>query len=173
MAPAGVFKDAAVIWRASPPQDTGHGACTASRDRIEITEVRADYAWLYIRARHQMALPGEAGEVHDAVAPNVVLVVDGCPITTPNVSGTIARGWDDPTILTLPLAAVPDGEIEITVEAFGRLATVALRKTGKSIAPLPNEERRGFGFLPAEPSLGLEARVTLGPLPQCDGGLSR
>lgn len=160
---------ATVVWRAQPRARAVGEDCTlgAKLDRLEVAEVRYDDALLYFDVFYSEARPSATGGEESAI---LYLRVDGCPVTAPQVQGLVSRESDAiPSTLTIALADLPDGELDLSLRAFGSERVVSLRKTGKTVTELRDEDRAGFVRLPANPAWNLPA-VALRRFVDCDKG---
>jgi hypothetical protein len=164
--------DAPVVWHASRASSTESPAaeeclaCGMDRDRLSVTEVRADSNWLYLDVTHKAV---DQSPDHSATAPIVRLRANGCAVAAPQLSGSVWRNWDAPSTLVIGLSNLPDGELDMTVTAFGVGRTIALKKSGKAVVPLATEQRAGYRVHPAD-SGGPGPTATLGPMPNCAQG---
>jgi hypothetical protein len=150
---------AKVVWTApAPAADDGSDCVGSAVDELVVSEVRADRNRLYIDAHHQAA---ERSERHPEGLPVAAMRVDGCAARAPRMNGRLWRGWQSPSTLTVALADLPDGEIDLTVQAFDVSASLALRKAGNVITELPLEERSNYMKIDADPARGIPAVAAL------------
>jgi hypothetical protein len=122
-----------------------------------VTEVRADQNWLYLDVVHEQALPAAT---HPAVAATLYMRLDGCPARPPRVSGSVWQDWEAPSTLTIALADLPDGELDLSLRAFGSEYAVPLRKAGKAVSHLRGEDRAGVVIFAADPLRGIPAAIS-------------
>jgi hypothetical protein len=157
---------APVVWKA-PAAAAGPGTvCSPRADRLEVSEVRADADALYVDVAH-FAVKGEA--THPSASGRLAgMQLDGCPVRLPRVKGTLLRDWWQPSTLSVPLADLPDGDVDLTFAAFGAVRVVPLHKRGKDITHLRDRDRKGAVILPAVPAWHVPESLSL-PLPNCEG----
>jgi hypothetical protein len=51
---------------------------------------------------------------------------------------------------------LPDGDLSLTVRAFGSSNTILLSKQGASLTSLANERRKGYRIVPGDRANGVE-----------------
>lgn len=140
---------APVIWKRPVPSTNSDGhACSERISNLELTEIRADDTWAYFDVVHTKA--GRPADQHPEAIPEVEMLVDGCPVVAPVASGRVWLDWADGSTITISLARIPDGEIDLFFSAFGRQAQVPFRKTGRSISYLRTQDRARFELRPVD-----------------------
>jgi hypothetical protein len=151
--------DAPVVWplKRRPP-DPQVGCVDQDGDRLTVVEARADGTSLYLDLVHRSATTPTA---YRAVGVTVDLLLDQCPAPPPRVSGQVWEAWPSPSTVAIPLSDLPDGELDLTVRAFGQERTISLRKTGKDLTDLPLEARKAYSYLPGDPTRNIESTVGL------------
>jgi hypothetical protein len=158
--------DASVIWRASddPVPASPDAQCSRRDARIVVKELRADANWLYIDVSHEAASPDTR---HDGESAELLLVADGCPKPPRRVSGSVWRDWADPSTLVTSLSELPDGDLSLTVHAFGAGNSFLINKRGRRVRRITFEEQAGDVDIPAQ--AGLPAGFTVNRLRECEG----
>lgn len=149
---------AAKVWAPPKAPDQGVGCIDADGDRLSITEVRADATSLYLDVVHRAPAPVTGYRAEPAT---IELLLNMCAAPAPRVDGRIWQGWPSPSTLTVALADLPDGELDVMVRAFEQQRTIPLLKTGKALSYLPIEKRAGYRFQPGDPKTGREPSASL------------
>lgn len=152
--------DASVVWHLEPSMPRAHEplGCTMPADQnLLVTEVRADQSWLYLDVVHDEALPPAS---HTGSAASLYMRLDGCPATPPRVTGTLWRDWETPSTLIISLADLPNGELDLSLRAFGAERVVPLRKAGNTVSHLRDEDRAGVVIF-NDPARGIPPAISL------------
>jgi hypothetical protein len=107
-------------------------------NRLDVLEVRSDRRRLHMDVAHTEARPSS----YDAEMPmQMYLRVDGCPIEPPPIHGMVHRSSKaPPSTVTIELADLPDGELDLSLRAFESARTVSLLKRGVSVTELRDED---------------------------------
>jgi hypothetical protein len=146
-----------VLWAAprahGPEPRSSDPACALVTPALDITEIRSDANYLYLDLVHDAKR--EQDSTHAAVRPRVGILHNGCPAPEPRFSGTVVEDWRTPSTISVDLASLPDGEVDVFVRLFGHHKKVAFLKAGKSIAHLRDDQRRGYQLLPGDPARGI------------------
>lgn len=127
--------------------------------------MRRDATSLYVALRYEnRAFPqGEALAVANA---DVTLKVNGCPVAAPKATGALWNGEDSLSFLSLPLATLPDGELEFFVSAHGAGTTIRVKKEGAQLSQVPLAKSIFYHLDPGNPRLGIEPGIIINE-PSC------
>lgn len=151
--------DAPVVWRSPPNGRPPGAACTTDSEHFYVTEVRASADQVYVDVMYESANSRRGAPAAKATVTSLLL--DGCPATAPPVDGWVWRDAMGPTTLSIALADLPDGELDLTLDAFGVERAVPLRKQRGAISRLRLEDRAGYYYVPGDPARGIAPTVGL------------
>jgi hypothetical protein len=149
---------APTLWRRSLPSAAGerNGTQGHARDRLDILEIRADDRSIYFDVTHEAARTRADGSPETSPA-EVMVRLNNCDSPSVPAQGTVVRDQAMPTTVMVALADLPDGELELTVRAFGSESNSFFRKEGRQLRVLAYDEREGYLRLEADPKRGFRA----------------
>jgi hypothetical protein len=117
-ADANATREARVIWRRTDqPRAADCTRCGATSDRLDVVEIRADGAVIWVDLTHSAVFPD--GSEREAPEPEVFASVNECPVPSPPMSGTVLfNRADQISTLMIDLTKVPDGQVSLYLRVF-------------------------------------------------------
>lgn len=89
---------------------------------------------------------GTEGRLHHArSAPRVRLLRDGCADRAPQVVGVVDAESDRSSVLRVPLAGLPEGQLDLSFTVEGAEMVLLLRKKGADVVLETDDERYSDG----------------------------
>jgi hypothetical protein len=154
------------LWQA-PPRQLGNPA-HAARPSLDFTRLALNDRVLAFDLLHSYPSPDQ--HVGPDELPQVAVQLDGCPVLVVPFLVPIPFGGEEARI-ALPRELLPFGEIDITVSAYGSLASLTLRHDGDGFEPITSEQRAGYHEFPAEEGEDSPGYAEIEERPSCPGTL--
>ena len=92
--------------------------------------------------------------------PALTLTVNGCPGPALELDGKVTFGGP-PAPVTLARPLLPPGDLEVTLTAFERQATMLMANDEKGLRPITMQELRGYKATPGNPATGEPGTFTI------------
>jgi hypothetical protein len=140
------------IWTRPADKDLrqGHG-----REQLLIQRVAVSDKELALDVQLEADTAGDARK-GKSEALKITTRVDGCPGPALRATGTLGFG-EAPTRFAIARAAIPQGDLELNLDAFERGTSMLFRNDERGIRPITLQELKGYRRVPEDKQSGSPA----------------